>query len=124
MTASARNYLRDRFREDADALNARALALEGGALPAGPDAATSRRMAAACTDVVTLLETIPDALEAIVSLLPPLEHRAALETISSPVRAVYLGAATRIREIALAETRAARSDGDDGSNQTYAGLDT
>ncbi len=124
MTPSARNYLRDRFRADADALNARALALEGGALPAGPDAATSRRMAAACADVVAMLETVPDSLDAIVSLLPPLEHRAAQEASLLPVRAVYLGAATRIREIAIAEARAALSDGDEGNTQGDAETDT
>ena len=117
MSASARNYLRDRFQSDADALHARALALDGGALPAGPNAATSRQMAAACAAVVSMLDALPDAFEAIVSLLPLLERRAVQEASAPLVRAVYVGAATRIREIVRAESLtppvADESDDDD-----------
>lgn len=119
MTASARNYLRDRFHADADALHARAVALDTGTVAAGPNAATSRQMAAACAAVVSMLDALPDALDAIVSLLPLLEHRAAQEASVPPVRAVYLGAATRIREIVRAESVTLNDAGrDDAGRET------
>lgn len=128
MPLTARAYLLDRFRTDALVLRQRADTLaatargtvgRGGGRAAapvpGPDADTSRRMAAACDIVVEMLEAIPEAddparaLESIVSLLPLLEHRAAQEAGGAPVRAVYVGAATRIREVEAAEERAQRA---------------
>ncbi len=126
MPLTARAYLLDRFRTDALALRQRADTLAAttqggagrsksghGAAPVpGPDAETSRRMAAACDSVVQMLEAIPEAddsargLASIVSLLPLLEHRAAQEIGGAPVRAVYAGAATRIREVEAAEAQA------------------
>ena len=131
MTSSAREYLLGRFRADAETLRQRAAALERGVATAGPDAATSRRMAEACADVVALLEHLgatrttsngvarePD-LDDIAALVPVLELRAAAEVAMPSVRAVYVGAATRIREILAAESRAAPSDGD-GADETDA----
>jgi hypothetical protein len=72
-------------------------------------------MADACADVVAMLTACTsfddegDAVTALVELLPMLEQRAAAvdaaghcataRGASAPVRAVYLGAATRIREV-------------------------
>ncbi len=122
MTLSARDYLLGRFRADGETLRQRATALDSGVESAGPNAATSRRMADACDDVVGMLERIvaaraattgvthePD-LDDIAALAPALELRAAAEVAMPPVRAVYVGAATRIREILAAELRAQPSD--------------
>lgn len=125
MPLSARAYLLDRFRSDALVLRQRADALAAAprnAKVAGPDAETSRRMAQACDNVVEMIEAVPEAedperaLANICALLPLLEHHAAQEKGGPPVRAVYVGAATRIREVEAAETRArqqpAPTDGD------------
>ena len=120
MTVSARDYLLGRFRTDGATLRQRAKALDSGVASAGPNAATSRRMADACDDVVVMLEHLaaraadtntrePD-LDDIAALAPALELRAAAEAAMPPVRAVYVGAATRIREILAAELSAAPSN--------------
>ncbi len=116
MPLSARAYLLDRFRSDAVALHQRAASLasapRGAPRPGGPDADTSRLMALACEAVVAMMEAVPEAEDArralanISALLPLLEHLAAQETGGAPVRAVYVGAATRIREVEAAEARA------------------
>ncbi len=134
MPLSARAYLLDRFRSDADVLRQRADALAvapGNAKVAGPDAATSKRMAQACDVVVQMIEAVPEAedpvraLANISALLPLLEHHAAQEQHAPPVRAVYVGAATRIREVEAVEARAREqtapidssvSETDDGDN--------
>ena len=78
----------------------------------GPDAATSERMAAACDDVVAMLSAIPDGsdpaavLSSIAALSPLLDMRAGRESSSPAVRAVYAGAATRIREVQQVEATA------------------
>ncbi len=75
----------------------------------------SLRMANACDAVVAMIDAVPEApdaaraLGAIAELIPLLEHRAAQEQGAPPVRAVYLGAATRIREVQAAESKAAES---------------
>lgn len=125
MPLSARAYLLDRFRSDAAVLRQRADSLAAApknAKVAGPDAETSRRMAQACDAVVQMIEAVPEAEDAdralanITALLPLLEHHAAQEKGAAPVRAVYIGAATRIREVEAAEVRAQQhpgpSDGD------------
>ena len=113
MTHGPRAYLIDRFRADANALHHRALALSSASESApvtspplpGPDSTTSARMAAACDDVVAMLEAIPDIgdhatmLVSLGALLPLLEHRAQHDASTPAVRAVYVGAATRIREV-------------------------
>ncbi len=117
MTLSARAYLLDRFRTDSAALHQRAASLsaagrKSAAPTPGPDADASRRMAVACDTVVAMIDAVPESLDAVQSLasiaalLPLLEHRAAQETSSPAVRAVYIGAATRIREVQAAESRA------------------
>ena len=119
MPAGPRAYLLDRFRTDAAALRQRADALRsaarsGGSLQPvpGPDAATSDRMAAACDDVVAMLTAIPDGsdpaavLSSIAALSPLLDLKAQRETSSPAVRAVYAGAATRIREVQQVEATA------------------
>ena len=100
----ARTYLLDRFRTDAETLRERISALEAGAARPGPDAATSRAMAAACDAVVDLLSAIGTGgrgatmadVEAMVPTLLALAQRHAAQPA---VRAVYAGAATRIREL-------------------------
>ena len=105
-----RTYLIDRFRADAAALRQRVVLLQSGAPPLGPDALTSLRMAEACDDVIAIVEAIPESDEttAVVStltaIIPLLERRAAAASDAPAVRAVYAGAATRIREIAAAES--------------------
>jgi hypothetical protein len=108
-----RDYLLDRFRADADALRQRVAALRAGRPAPGPDAATSERMAAACEEVAAMLAALPEsrdadaALAALDALVPLLEQRAGREAKAPAVRAVYAGAATRIREVGAAERRAA-----------------
>lgn len=104
-------YLQDRFRADADTLRQRAVALRAGPPQPGPDATTSDRMADACEDVTMLMASVPhhdDAqamIDAILALVPQMQERAESERHAPPVRAVYAGAATRIREVAEAERR-------------------
>ncbi|AMW05458.1 hypothetical protein [Gemmatimonas phototrophica] len=116
MPQSAREYLRHRFRGDADALRERVTAMQRGSKLPGPDAATSRKMADACEDVVTMLDSVAaheDAaaeLVGIVALVPQLEQKARDTATLPPVRAVYAGAATRIREVQDAEATASHAD--------------
>ena len=115
--STPREYLLDRFRTDAAALRQRGVQLRaiprGSAPPPGPDAATSERMAAACEDVVAMIGAIPagsshaETANALAAMLPLLEQRAVREAASPPTRAVFAGAATRIREMQEAEARAA-----------------
>jgi hypothetical protein len=108
---SPRTYLLSRFHADAVALRERAALLRGAPSQPGPDAATSMRMADACDDVIAMIDAIPErtealeTVEALTSLVPLLEDRAKAAGDRPPVRAVYAGAATRIREIADAERR-------------------
>lgn len=110
MTASPRRYLAGRFRADAEALHQRAASLgaapaRGGRPEGGPDAATSTRMAVACEAVVALVEGVaagPGEPAALAALIPLLEERAAAHRTEAPVRAVYVGAATRLREVLAA----------------------
>jgi hypothetical protein len=116
MSAGPRAYLVDRFRTDAVALRQRAAALRAAprnAPPApGPDAEVSERMASACDDVVAMLDAISDTgdpavtLASIAALSPLLEMRAQREVAQPAVRAVYAGAATRIREVQQVEATA------------------
>ncbi len=113
MPHTAREYLVHRFRGDAQVLTDRVAALQRGTKIPGPDAATSRRMAEACEAVASMVESIAphehaaDELDAIVALIPLLEQRARDAGMLPPVRAVYTGAATRIREVQTAEASAA-----------------
>ncbi len=115
MSVSPRQYLLDRFRADAVALRERAAALKSGAKQPGPDAATSARMAAACDDVAAMIAAIPEAAEidemlnALSAIIPLLEQHAAKTASTPPVRAVFVGAVTRVREIVEAERRAMSS---------------
>jgi hypothetical protein len=108
---SAVQYLLGRFGTDAHALRERAAALRDEKPKGGPDAATSLRMAEACDEVVAMVGAIPDdddadaVITALTALIPLLERRAAAAEGAPPVRAVFVGAATRIREIADAEAR-------------------
>jgi hypothetical protein len=116
MPQSAREYLMHRFRGDAEALRERVAAMQRGNKLPGPDATTSKRMADACQDVVALLEGVApheDAaveLDGIVALVSVLEHKARDTATLPPVRAVYAGAATRIREVQDAEATARSAD--------------
>jgi hypothetical protein len=112
MSETAREYLLHRFRDDAHSLRERADAMQRGTRLPGPDAATSARMADACDAVVAMLVALPvhadrarelDALEA---LIPLLDQRAQEHAKWPPVRAVYAGASTRIREVRSAELAA------------------
>jgi len=117
MTTTAREYLVDRFQTDAVALRERVALMARGTKVPGPDAATSRRMADACDEVVAMLLAIASSdhaaaeLDAIMALVPLLEHRATEQQSNPAVRAVYAGAATRIREVRLAEAQSSPADG-------------
>ena len=121
MTTTARDYLVNRFQTDAVVLRERVALLARGTKVPGPDAATSSRMADACDEVVAMLLAIAshgDAsveLDAIMALVPLLEHRATEQQSNPAIRSVYAGAATRIREVRLAEARSspAHDDVDD-----------
>ena len=115
MTTTARDYLVERFESDAAMLRERVAVLARGTKVAGPDAATSRGMADGCEEVAAMLRAIVSTgdasrdLEAVMALVPLLEHRAAESKLLPAVRAVYVGAATRIREVWLAEARLAEA---------------
>ena len=117
MSTTAREYLVNRFQTDAAVLRERVAAIARGTKVPGPDAATSGRMADACDEVVTMLLAIADhgdadaELDAIMALVPLLEHRASGQTSNPAVRSVFAGAATRIREVRSAEAQAASSVG-------------
>lgn len=121
MTTTARDYLVNRFQTDAVVLRERVALLARGTKVPGPDAATSSRMADACDEVVAMLLAIAshgDAsveLDAIMALVPLLEHRATEQQSNPAIRSVYAGAATRIREVRLAEAQSspAHDDVDD-----------
>jgi hypothetical protein len=111
---SPRDYLLERFSTDAATLRARAQSLQATAAGApGPDAQASLRMAEACDQVALLVRSVdPDeppatALQSIAALTLPLEELARANADTPAVRAVYSGAATRIRELLAAEARAA-----------------
>jgi hypothetical protein len=126
MAETAREYLIHRFRGDAHVLRERTASLQRGSKIPGPDAATSARMADACDHVVQLLEQlgqhddVESELAALVSLIPLLEERARAAGQLPPVRAVFAGAATRIREVETAEAKArdgvSGDDADDEAN--------
>ena len=67
-----------------------------------------------------MLEAIPEANDAstmintLAALIPMLEQRASATSGTPSVRAVYAGAATRMREIADAETRHQQSHAANG----------
>ena len=115
MSTTAREYLVHRFQTDAAVLRERVAAIARGTKVPGPDAATSGRMADACDEVVTMLLAIADhgdadaELDAIMALVPLLEHRAKEQSSNPAVRSVFAGAATRIREVRSAEAQAAAS---------------
>ena len=132
MADTARDYLAERFQADAEALRERVSSMARGAKIPGPDAATSRAMADACERVAAMVQAVvqPDeaaaSLEALAALIPLLEQHAASQSHPA-VRAVYAGAATRIREIQAFEANAnadanahpnadAHSDADDGDD--------
>ena len=133
---SPREYLLTRFHADADALRIRATTVQKGPPQPGPDAAMSTRMAEACDDVVATLSAIPPAsdaqaeIAALLAVIPLLEQRASAAAKHPPVRAVYAGAATRIREVKQAEDRrlsggedvdsgAADDDDNDHDNEAF-----
>ncbi len=117
MTTTAREYLVNRFQSDAAVLRERAALMARGTKVPGPDAATSSRMADGCDEVVAMLLAIAsdgdaDAdLDAIMALIPLLEHRADEHKSNPAVRSVYAGAATRIREVRSAEAQSSQADG-------------
>ncbi len=109
-------YLIDRFRSDATTLRERAAALRGGPPRPGPHAAMSHQMASACDDVIAMLDAVPAGdprptiVAALTALIPLLERRAAASS-APPVRSVFIGAATRIREVIEAERRHEQTNG-------------
>ena len=98
MTDPLPTLLASRFRDDAQALRARAsvLAARGGTQGHGPSAEACRQMADACDRVSALLGAAADetALRAVV---PELERLLAAER-SPDVRHVYGGAVTRVSQ--------------------------
>ena len=115
MPETAREYLIHRFRGDAQSLRERVSALQSGTRIPGPDLNTSRQMAAACDEVADMLDAISpsdalsEELAALGAMLPLLEKKATVNATVPPVRAVYAGAATRIREVQSAEEQAQRN---------------
>ncbi len=113
-----RSYLIDRFTSDANALRARAMTLRedksSGTIP-GPDASTSESMASACDNIVTMLTQTVESDDRSIVLSDLLHLTSALKQLSithsrqPAVRAVYDGAAARIREIEAAERNAGES---------------
>lgn len=105
----ARRYLLDRFEGDAATLRSRAAMLQAATQKQpGPDAATSLRMAEACDRVAALVRTVRPAddgimLQLLAALTIPLDESARENAHDPAVRAVYAGAATRIREMLAAE---------------------
>jgi hypothetical protein len=99
MTDSLAARLAARFRDDAQALRARAASLDarGPAQRGGPDAAASRQMADACDRVGALFADVADDA-ALPSVGPALERLAAAER-SPDARNVYAGAVTRLRQV-------------------------
>jgi DNA-binding transcriptional regulator YdaS (Cro superfamily) len=89
----------------------------------------SRRMADACERVVAMLDAVPEAdpsahaMATLVALVPLLEQHAAQEANAPAVRAVYIGAATRIREVQAAELRAVDARGGDGTPRSSDAID-
>ena len=115
MTMDARQYLLDRFITDAATLRGRAATLRNAPPAAGPDATTSTKMAEACDRVAELIQSLPDdeppgiMLQSLATLTLPLEELSRKQAEAPAVRAVYAGAATRIRELLEAEASAARA---------------
>ena len=114
-----RSYLIDRFTADSKALRARALMLradKSGNLIPGPDASTSESMAAACEDIVALIEKSVSkedsstVLSDLTQLVPALRELSTAQSHQPAVRAVYDGAAARIREIEAAERNAGKQE--------------
>ena len=107
MPGDIREYLTERFRSDAATLRQRASALKNGKPQFGPDAQLSNAMATACEDVASLADalpqhaSLPDMLEALNALRPTLDARANdVALVKMPaVRAVYVGASTRVQEV-------------------------
>jgi hypothetical protein len=112
MPETAREYLIARFRSDTTSLRERTESLRRGASIPGPDLETSRRMADACEAVAEILaaiapgDDVQQELDALFALVPLLEERAEQQAATPAVRAVYAGAATRIREVRTAEQAA------------------
>lgn len=135
MAQDIREYLIERFRLDAETLRQRAAAIAGATKPApGPDAALSRAMADACDDVAALAEQLPvrasmeEIMPALHALLPELSARAiTVQAQKAPaLKAVYIGASTRVQELISAELRAAEASGGstvDGASVSEADLD-
>jgi hypothetical protein len=129
MSGDIREYLTERFRSDAITLRERANALKASSKPVvGPDATLSNAMADACEHVATLAEalpqhsSLPEMLAALNALLPVLNSHAEQPSLARTpaVRAVYVGAATRVHEVIAAEARAASAalDGDNVEDNT------
>ena len=123
MSDEARQYLLERFLSDAKTLRSRAASLGVSRPPAGPDAATSTRMAEACDRVAALIRSLPAneppgiMLQSLATLALPLEDLARESADSPAVRSVYVGAATRIRELLAKEASAARRRDDPAASR-------
>ncbi|BAH39577.1 MAG TPA: hypothetical protein DGD08_14510 [Gemmatimonas aurantiaca] len=111
MSEHARQYLIDRFREDAHALRERVATMRRGVQVPGPDVTTSERMAEACDDVATVVSGVAAQDDAttidqwVATLVTMLEDRQRGQTLHPAVRAVYAGGVARVREVAQAERR-------------------
>ena len=98
MTDPLSTQLASRFRDDAEALRARASVLlaRGGTQGHGPTAEACRQMADACDRVSALLGAAADDA-ALRAAVPELERLLAAEP-SPDARYVYGGAVTRVRQ--------------------------
>jgi len=105
------------FRDDAQALRARATVLDaqrGGPRGHGPSAAACRQMADACDRVSALLGAAVGAA-ALRDVIPELERLRAAER-ASDARHVYDGAVTRVRK-ALDQNGAATDEDEDDDEE-------
>jgi hypothetical protein len=115
MTDPLAERLSARFRDDAQALLARASVLEArgaqGPREHGPSAAACRQMADACERVSALLGAAVDT-GALRAAIPELERLRAAER-STDARNVYDGAVTRLRQTLDQDGAASADDEDD-----------
>ena len=123
MTDPLAERLAAHFRDDAQALRARAIVLDtqrGGPRGHGPSAAACRQMADACDRVSALLGAAVDTA-ALRAAIPELERLRAGER-ASDARHVYDGAVTRVRQ-ALDQNGAAPHEDDEDEDADDDDLD-
>ena len=116
--ADTHTLLASRFRDDAQALRARASVLESRGTAqrgGGPDANACRAMADACDRVSAIFDRAPDD-DALRAAVPELERLLAAER-ADDVKHVYAGAVARVKQ-ALAPDDDEDDDDDDDDDDS------